>query len=140
MEPLEAFEHAVTTSGTRRLDEPLPPLQLGQAELLGDLWCRHGLWEVLLVRVHQHARVPELVVPQERMQFVARLIYPVVVAAVHHEDDTLHPGCVVAPELSDLLLAAHVPDGHAEVLVLNCFDVEAERRDRRDDLAVLDFI
>ena len=46
----------------------------------------------------------------------------------------------VAPERADLVLAADVPDGERDVLVLDRLHVEANGRDRGHDLAELELV
>ena len=42
---------------------------------------------------------------------------------------------IVSPEGADSVLASDVPHVHVEALVLDCFDVEADRRNRGDMFA-----
>ena len=47
------------------------------------------------------------------------------VVAVHDEDESLGVLEVVAPQRPDLVLAAHVPDCEANILILHCLHVKA---------------
>eukprot|EP00421_Protoceratium_reticulatum_P009592 CAMPEP_0168373432 /NCGR_PEP_ID=MMETSP0228-20121227/8786_1 /TAXON_ID=133427 /ORGANISM="Protoceratium reticulatum, Strain CCCM 535 (=CCMP 1889)" /LENGTH=161 /DNA_ID=CAMNT_0008386355 /DNA_START=203 /DNA_END=683 /DNA_ORIENTATION=+ len=62
------------------------------------------------------------------------------VVAVDHVDETIGPLVVVAPERPDLVLAAHVPDCEAQVLVFNRLDVESYGRNRGHHLAKLELV
>jgi hypothetical protein len=68
------------------------------------------------------------------VQLVARVVDAVAVVGVDDEDEALRILVVVAPERADLVLTSDVPDRERDVLVLDRLDVEADRRDRRDDL------
>ena len=46
----------------------------------------------------------------------------------------------MSPQRSDLVLAAHVPDGEADVLVLHGLHVEPDGGDGGDDLAQLQLV
>jgi hypothetical protein len=46
----------------------------------------------------------------------------------------------VAPQGTDAVLTADVPDVHVEALVLDCLDIETDRRNRGDVLAKLQFV
>lgn len=74
------------------------------------------------------------------MQFLLRLADALLVAGVDDEDQALRVLEVVSPQRPDLVLAADVPHGEADVAVLDRFDVEADRRDRGDDFAQLQFV
>jgi hypothetical protein len=98
---------------------------------------------LLLVGQHQHLRIAQLVVAQHVLQRVAckRLFHSVTIKAnsdkeadtfkakrarshhalaierVHDVDDALAASVVVAPQCSNLVLAAHIPHSEAYVLV-----------------------
>ena len=98
---------------------------------------------LLLVGQHQHLRIAQLVVAQHVLQRVAckRLFHSVTIKAnpnkeadtfkakrarshhalaierVHDVDDALAASVVVAPQCSNLVLAAHIPHSEANVLV-----------------------
>lgn len=58
-----------------------------EVELVGDLRCGHGLWQVLLVREHQENCIPELVLGQHAGKFLASLADPLAIVAVNNEDE-----------------------------------------------------
>ncbi len=62
------------------------------------------------------------------LQLVLRLCYPLPVVGVNHEDEPLGVLEVVPPKRADLVLAADVPNGEADVLVLDSLNVEACRK------------
>ena len=68
----------------------------------------------LLIREYKENRVLHLLVVQHPVQLLSRLSYAVSIVAVHHKNQRLRVHVVVAPEQSDLVLAANVPDRIAE--------------------------
>merc|ERR1719382_89378 len=62
------------------------------------------------------------------------------VATVDHEDQALRTLVIVAPQFTDLLLAADVPNREVDVSVLDGLHVEADGWDGRPDLAKLQFV
>lgn len=63
----------------------------------------------LFVREHEYGHIAHLVRAQDAVQLLARLLHARAVLAVHHEDEALRALEVVAPQLPDLVLPAHVP-------------------------------
>mgnify|MGYP001344254594 CR=1 FL=1 len=123
-----------------RLDVPLPSAKVVEAELVRHLRGRHGVGQVLLVREDEQDALAQLVLVEHAVQLVARLAHAVAVVRVDHEDDALRVLVVVAPERADLVLAADVPHGERDVLVLDSLHVEANRGNRRDNLAELQLV
>ena len=74
------------------------------------------------------------------MELIAGLANTVAIVGVDDEDDTLGVLVVVAPERANLVLAADVPHGERDVLVLDSLDVEADGRDGRHDLTKLELV
>ena len=126
--------------GTRRLYIPPPVPEPVEAQLVGELRRVHGVREVLLVGEHQEHGVLELVLLEHVLELLVRLGDPLLVVGVDDEDEALGVLEVVSPEGADLVLAADVPHGEADVLVLDRFHVEADRGDRRDDFAQLELV
>ena len=79
-----------------------------QAELVGDLGGVHRVGQVLLVGEDEQDGLAQLILVQHAMQLVARLTHAVTIVRVDDEDDTLRVLVVVAPERTDLVLAADV--------------------------------
>ena len=83
----------------------------------------------LILRQHPHQLVPGLsdTLPEKRnikqVRPQSRRVSPVV--AVHDEDETLGVLEIMSPQRPDLVLAADVPHGEADVLVLDGLHVEA---------------
>jgi hypothetical protein len=96
-----------------------------QAQLIGDLRGIHGIRQILLVGEDKEQRIPQLILVEHALQLLAGLDDTVAIVAVDDEDDALRVLEVVAPQRPDLVLAADVPDGELNVLVFDCFDVEA---------------
>lgn len=82
----------------------------------------------LLVGEDEEHGLPELVLGQHAHQLVPGLAHALAVVRVHHEDQALGVLEVVAPQRTDLVLAADVPHREADVLVFDCLDVEAWER------------
>ena len=122
------------------LYEPLPLPPIPQSQLLSHLCRGGGVGHVLLVVEDEQGGVPQPVVVQHAVQLLLGLGKPAPVLAVHHEDDGVTVLEVVLPQRPDLGLAAHVPDGEVDVLVLHALHVEADCGDCGDDLAELQFV
>ena len=122
------------------LYEPLPLPPIPQSQLLSHLCCGGGVGHVLLVVEDEQGGVPQPVVVQHAVQLLLRLGKPAPVLAVHHEDDGVTVLEVVLPQRPDLGLAAHVPDGEVDVLVLHALHVEADGGDGGDHLAQLELV
>lgn len=74
------------------------------------------------------------------MQLLACLLDARVVIRINDEDQGLRAGEVVAPERTDLVLAAHIPDIELDILVGHGLDVEANGGDGRDVLVQLELV
>ena len=59
------------------------------------------------------------------MQFLLRLVYPLPILTVYHEDETLGAGVVMSPKWPNLVLPSNVPDIETHVLVCYSLNVEA---------------
>ena len=62
------------------------------------------------------------------------------IGGVHDDDHRVGVLEVVAPERPDFVLPTNVPHRHLQVLVLDLLDVEADRRDGRDQLVELQLV
>lgn len=111
-----------------------------EAELIGDLSNAHGLGQILLVGEHEEDGVAELVLAEHLVELVVGLCDTLAVVRVDHKDEALGVLEVVAPERADLVLAAHIPHGEVDVLVLDCLDVEADGGDGGHDLTELELV
>lgn len=74
------------------------------------------------------------------LQLFLRFADALAVVRVDDKDQTLRVLEVVAPQRPNLVLAADIPYGEADVLVLDRFDVEADRRYGGDDFAQLQLV
>jgi hypothetical protein len=113
------------SSGTKGWTYPSTLPQTVQAQLIGDLGGVHGIGQILLVRKDQEERISELVLVEHALQLLTGFNNTVAIVAVDDEDDALGVLEIMAPERADLVLPTHVPDGELDILVLDCFDVEA---------------
>mmetsp|Transcript_51513 Transcript_51513/g.137228 ORF Transcript_51513/g.137228 Transcript_51513/m.137228 type:complete len:211 (+) Transcript_51513:212-844(+) len=136
-EPVEPLGRTRSTRCAGLLDKPRLAPQAVQPKAVGHLRGHQSLWYVLLVRVDQHGRLLHLLLPQEVVQLLTGLLHPLVVGAVHDEDDADRARGEVAPRPPDLGLAADVPDLHVQAPTGEGLDVEAYRRHRRDRLVQL---
>lgn len=80
--------------------------------------------QILLVGKDQEEGIAEFVLVQHALELLARLDHTVAVVAVDDEDDTLCVLEVMPPQRTDLVLAADIPHGELDVLVLDRLDVE----------------
>ena len=81
--------------------------------------------QILLVGENQEHGVPQLVLVQHSLKLLACLNNTIAIVAVDDEDDTLSVLEVMPPERTDLVLAADIPHGELDVLVLDSLNVEA---------------
>merc|ERR1719379_1105607 len=138
--PVETLVKPVARRGARRLDEPLAVPHAVEPQLLRDLRGGHSVWQVLLVREDEKHGVAHLLLVEHLGELLAGILDTVSVVAVDDKDEALRVLIVVTPERADLILAADVPDGEADVLVLDGLDVEADRGDRGHHLPELQFV
>ena len=94
----------------------------------------------LFVGKDQEHGVSQLVLLEHAVQLVAGLANSLAIVAVHDKDEALRVLEIVAPQRTDLVLAADVPHGEADVLVLDRLDVEADGGNGGDDLAQLELV
>jgi len=133
-QPIQSFVQTISISCTGCLNVPVPVPHVVEAQLVSDLSRVHGLGQVLLVGKDQHHGVPQLILRQHPVQLVPGLGYPLPVIAVHHEYQSISVLKVMSPERSDLVLTAHIPDGEADVLVLDRLHIEPDGGDGRHNL------
>jgi hypothetical protein len=160
-QPIQAFVQTVARGGARALNEPLAA-NLVQAELVSDFGDRHCIGKILFVGKHEHDHVGQLVLAQHLAQLIARLVNALAIVRVNHIDQALCVLVVVAPKRTNLVLTTDcergerstgaqlffflllisssfsqltIPNSEIDVFVLDRFDVEADRRNRRHDFA-----
>mmetsp|Transcript_10392 Transcript_10392/g.21288 ORF Transcript_10392/g.21288 Transcript_10392/m.21288 type:complete len:262 (-) Transcript_10392:2-787(-) len=140
-QPIKALEHALAFRRAARLDHPLPPTDRMEAQLLDHLGGWHRPREVLLVREDEQRCPSQFVLGEHFRQLARRVVGALLVATVHDEDDGAGLRVVMAPERPDLVPAANIPSGEADdaaaLADFQRLDVEANRRDRGDDVACL---
>ena len=73
--------------------------------------------DVLFVGKYENDGVLHLSVVDDFVKFAARFVNALAVGAVDDKDKPLRAGVVVAPERSNLVLAADIPDVELDVLV-----------------------
>lgn len=56
------------------MDVPVAPAQVVQAELVSDLSCVHGVWQILLVGEHQQAGVAQLVLQKTSKHVMVEIL------------------------------------------------------------------
>lgn len=100
----------------------------------------HGVGEVLLVGEDQDDGVLHLPVVDDPVELLPRLVDPVPVGTVHHENQPLGAGVVMSPERPDLVLAAHIPHVELDILVGDRLHVEPDGGDGGDGLSQLQLV
>ena len=133
-QPVQSLIEPVPTGDTGDLNVPVPLVQKVQAQLVRDLGHVHGIEAVLLVCKHEQGSIPELVLHQYPHELHWGLLHALSDTIVNHKDETLCALEVVAPQMLDLVLTAHVPHGEADVLVLQSFHIETYGGDGGQDL------
>ena len=73
-----------------------------ETQFVGDLSCRHGVGEILLVGKHKQHSVAELILVEHAVEFISSLGDTIAIVAIHHEDQTLGVLEIVAPKRTDL--------------------------------------
>lgn len=71
------------------------------------------------------------------MQFASGLVETDCVIRVYDINKALCALIIMAPERSQLILAADIPNSEGNIVILNCFDIEANRWDGFDYFAKL---
>jgi hypothetical protein len=136
-EPVQAFIQARPRHSRGGLHEPLV-LEIAQLKALDELRSGKCTRHVLLVRKDAQLRVAKLRLRHHFRNFITGELHALAVAGVHHEDHTIGVFVVVAPQRAEAILAADVPDGHLQVLVLEAFHVEADGGDGADHVVQLE--
>jgi hypothetical protein len=88
-------------------------------------WVTH--WKILLVGEDQKQSIPQLILVEHSLEFLASFTDTLSIVGINNEDDTLGVLEIVAPEWTDLVLSSDIPHGEGDVLVFNSLDVEACR-------------
>jgi len=139
-EPVESFVESLALSRASGLNVPSAPLDIAQAELLGQFGASHRIGQILLVGEDEKYRVFEFVLLEHFRQLVLGFGGSLPVVAVNDEDEALRVLEVMSPKRSDLVLTADVPDSEGDVLVLDRLDVEADGGNGGDDLAQFELV
>ena len=151
------------------MDVPVALPERMQPELVGDVRRAHRIGEVLsksagvsctnnatltiqktnekqwlevdlLVGEYQQNSILQFILAKHLVQLVPCLRHPIPIVAVNNEDQRLRVHEVVAPQRADLVLASNVPHCEVDILVFDCFDVEAYGRNGRDVFAELKLV
>merc|ERR1712216_544378 len=138
--PVEAFKESITGCCACVLEVPLTVLQVMQAKLVHHLGRSHGIRQILLVRKHKDHGIAHLILLQDLCEFFACILDTVTVIAINYKDQALSICVIVPPQLTDLVLAADIPDIEVNVLVLNGLDIEANGWDRCHHLTQLQLV
>ena len=94
----------------------------------------------LLVGEHEKNSIPELIFVEHPMKLITGFSSSVPVVRVDNKNQSLCILEVVAPQGSDFVLTADIPNSEIDILVFNRFHVEADGRDCGDNLAELQLI
>ena len=104
-----------------------------QSELIGHFCRAHGVGKILLVGKYQEYRIAQFVFIEHSVQFVTSSIDTIRVIGIDDKDETLRVLVVVAPQGTNLILTAYIPDCKGDVLVFDRFDVETNGRNGGDN-------
>ena len=139
-EPVESLVESVSSDCAGSLDVPGLASDGVEAELVSDFWGGHGSWKILLVGVNEDDSVLEFLIIDHFVELLSSVIDSVSVVGVDDEDDALGVGVVVSPQLSDLVLTAHIPNVERDVLVADLFYIESNGWDWGNDLTELQLV
>merc|ERR1712086_334490 len=134
------FLEIVFESQSRPSYMPSPVAALVACELVCTLCCRHGVWQILLVREYKKDGITELIHGEHTVQLITGLINTIAIITVHHKNDTLCVCVVMPPQWTDLVLTANVPHGERNVLVLYGLHVETDGWDGGHHLSELELV
>lgn len=92
--------------------------------------------QILFVGEDKEKSVPQLVLVEHALQFLAGFDHTITIIAVDDEDDTLGVLEIMPPQRPDLILPANIPHGELNVLVFDGLNIEAcrERVDQQGAL------
>mmetsp|Transcript_6977 Transcript_6977/g.13780 ORF Transcript_6977/g.13780 Transcript_6977/m.13780 type:complete len:213 (+) Transcript_6977:154-792(+) len=138
-EPVKTFVQTITGSRASSLDVPLAAHFL-KTESLGDLLHLQGMGEVLLIRKYKNNSIPKLIFREHLVEFFLSHVQTLLIVGIDHEDNSLRVLVVMPPKRADFVLTSDVPDSEVDVLVFNRLDIEADGRDRCDDLTELQLV
>ena len=134
-EPVQSLVQAITRSSTASLDVPLAVrwTESVQSQLVCHFCRGHRVGQILFVGKDEEYGIAEFIFVQHSVQFVARRVNAIRIIGIDDKDETLRVLVVVAPQRTDFILTADVPNCKGDVLVFNGFHVKANRRNCRDD-------
>jgi len=139
-EPVKSLVKAISGGGASSLNVPVAVTQGVKAKLIGDFGCVHCIWQVLFVGEDQQNSVAQLVLSQHSHQLLACFSHTLSIVAVNDEDQALRVLEVMAPQRTDLVLTADVPNCEGDVLVFDSLDVETDCWNCGDDFAELQLV
>ena len=138
--PVKALVKSVTSLGYSWLNEPSSASDGVETQLVSQLWDSHGTWQILLIGEYEKDGILELILSEHLVELFFGYLDSLPIVGVDDVDESLGIVIVVSPEESDLILTTYVPHIKADVLVLNCLDVEANSWDRCHHLAKLQLV
>lgn len=136
-QPVHALVHARAVDRRTGYDGPVAVPELAQLQRLRNVCCALGSRLVLLVGKDQQRRVLELVLVQHARQLIGRRLQPLNIRRVNHKHNGRGIRIVAPPVRPNRCLAAEIPHVKIEVFVRHRLHVEANSRNRRDDLTNL---
>merc|ERR1740123_300646 len=139
-QPIQSLIQAVTSCGTRRLNEPLSVTHVVQPQFLCHLCRRHGVWQILLVSKNEECCFAHFVFIQHLGQLLTCILNTITVVAVDHVDEAICSLIIVPPERTNLVLATDVPHCETQVFVFYRLDIEADGWDGGDNFSQLQFV
>jgi len=139
-EPLKSFVQTITGSGSCGLDVPGALAETVKAELVSNLGGVHGIRQILFVGENQKKSIPQFVLVEHALQFLASFNYTITIVAIDYEDNSLGVLEIMSPERTNLVLTTNIPNRELNVLVLDSLDVEANSWDRCDNFTKLQLV
>ena len=131
-QPVQTFKEPVRVNGRTILNVPRVSPVLRETELGAHLRRFRRVWQVLFVGQDQDGRIAQVVVRQQRVQFLGGFRKASGVVGVDDKHEALRALVVVSPERTDFVLTTDIPNGKGHVVVLDRLYVKANRRDGCD--------
>jgi hypothetical protein len=136
--PVKTFVKTITGCGTTGLDVPLTVRRTKsmQSELISHLSSAHSVWKILLVGKYEKDSIAQLILVQHSMHLITSGINTISIVGIDNKDQTLSVLIVMAPQRTNLILTSDIPNCERNVLVLNSFNVESNRRNGGNDCVI----
>lgn len=135
--PVNALKKTLAGASAAWDDTPVPSVDLFQLQELFDFVRSETARDILLIAEDQEGGSHKFLLFEEAVQLLLGILQPQFVGAIDNPHNPIGLLEVVAPVAPNSFLSTDIPDIQLEVIVLERFDVEAQRgRDLIDILTI----